>query len=83
MDPQRYPRLSRIAVPADLRPIECGNCPGWNEPQAPFRLHGNSWYVGTEGLSAVLVDSGDGLVLLCAAAVFASTRVAGISVPGR
>ena len=54
-------------VPADLTPIDCRACAQWNQPRAPFLLHGRSWYVGTEGLSAVLIDSGDGLVLLDAA----------------
>ncbi|MDY0023282.1 MAG: subclass B3 metallo-beta-lactamase, partial [Arenimonas caeni] len=49
---------------ADTAAIECRACPGWNEPQAPFRLHGDSWYVGTRGLSAVLVATSDGLVLI-------------------
>lgn len=48
----------------DLVPIDCPSCAAWNAPQAPFRLHGNSWYVGTGGLSAVLVASDDGLVLI-------------------
>lgn len=52
------------AVPADLAPIDCGPCPAWNEAQAPFRLHGDSWYVGTRGLSAVLVATPEGLVLI-------------------
>lgn len=52
------------ATPPDLTPIDCGACAGWNVPRAPFALHGKSWYVGTEGLSAVLIDSGDGLVLI-------------------
>lgn len=52
------------ATPADLTPIDCGACAEWNVPRAPFVLHGKSWYVGTEGLSAVLIDSGDGLVLI-------------------
>lgn len=49
---------------ADTRPIDCDACAGWNEPQAPFRLHGDSWYVGTRGLSAVLVATPEGLVLI-------------------
>jgi metallo-beta-lactamase class B len=49
---------------ADTAAIGCHACPGWNEPQAPFRLHGDSWYVGTRGLSAVLVATTDGLVLI-------------------
>ncbi len=52
------------AVPADLTPIDCPSCAEWNLPHAPFLLHGKSWYVGTQGLSAVLVDSGEGLVLM-------------------
>lgn len=50
--------------PADTRPIDCGMCAEWNAPQAPFKLHGRSWYVGSKGLSSVLIDSGAGLVLL-------------------
>lgn len=45
-------------------PIECRSCAAWNEPQEPFRIHGNTWYVGVAGLSAILIDSGDGLILL-------------------
>jgi metallo-beta-lactamase class B len=42
----------------------CGSCREWNAPQRPFRIHGNSWYVGTRGLSAVLVTSPQGHVLI-------------------
>jgi metallo-beta-lactamase class B len=52
------------ALPADLTPIDCGPCAAWNEAQAPFRLHGDSWYVGTKGLSAVLIATSEGLVLI-------------------
>lgn len=45
-------------------PKNCRQCTEWNQPQAPFVLYGRSWYVGTKGLSAVLIDSGEGLVLL-------------------
>lgn len=51
-------------APADETPIACGHCAEWNAPQAPFRLYGNSWYVGTAGLSSILIDSGDGLILI-------------------
>jgi metallo-beta-lactamase class B len=36
----------------------------WNAPQAPFRIYGNTWYVGPHGLSSILVDTGQGLVVL-------------------
>lgn len=45
-------------------PIDCDRCEAWNRPQQPFNVYGNTWYVGTGGLGAVLIDTGDGLVLL-------------------
>lgn len=44
--------------------IDCAACADWNAPAAPFRLAPNTWYVGSRGLAAVLIDSGDGLILL-------------------
>lgn len=44
--------------------IDCPACADWNRPVAPFRLAPNTWYVGTEGLAALLIDSGSGLILL-------------------
>lgn len=45
-------------------PAECSSCAGWNEPQAPVRLHGNTYYVGTRGLAALLITSPQGHVLI-------------------
>jgi len=50
--------------PADLSATVCDGCAEWNEPQRPFRVYGNTWYVGTRGLSAILVTSPEGHVLL-------------------
>lgn len=36
----------------------------WNDPQKPFNVFGNTWYVGTKELSAILVTSPQGHVLL-------------------
>jgi metallo-beta-lactamase class B len=44
--------------------INCGSCAEWNKPQAPFNVYGNTWYVGTAGLSALLVTSPQGHILL-------------------
>lgn len=44
--------------------IECGPCEAWNKPQAPFRIFGDTYYVGTRGLSAVLITSPQGHVLI-------------------
>lgn len=35
----------------------------WNAPQQPFRIYGNTWYVGPHGLSSILLDTGQGLAL--------------------
>jgi metallo-beta-lactamase class B len=46
-------------------PVEqCPSCPGWNGPQRPVHLFGNTYYVGTRGLASVLVASADGHVLI-------------------
>ena len=53
--------------PKELEPdadFECSNCESWNQPQAPFRIYGNTWYVGTAGLSSLLIETDDGLILI-------------------
>ncbi|HEY8509474.1 MAG TPA: subclass B3 metallo-beta-lactamase [Steroidobacteraceae bacterium] len=45
-------------------PIECEPCATWNEPQKPFRVFGNTYYVGTAGLSSILIAASDGLILI-------------------
>lgn len=45
-------------------PHACSMCDEWNEHIGPFRVFGNTYYVGVAGLSAVLVASDDGLILL-------------------
>ena len=45
-------------------PIECDECEHWNRPQVAFQVFGNTWYVGTGGLGAILIETDDGLVLL-------------------
>ena len=42
----------------------CSQCALWNKPQAPFHIFGNSHYVGTHGLSSILVTSKDGHILI-------------------
>jgi metallo-beta-lactamase class B len=36
----------------------------WNAPQEPFALYGNTYYVGTGGISAVLITSKAGHILI-------------------
>jgi metallo-beta-lactamase class B len=45
-------------------PYDCERCADWNKPQDPFRVYGNTWYVGTEGLSSILIETSNGLILV-------------------
>ena len=62
--PALLPAQGAPPPPVDLTVTACDGCAEWNEPQRPFRIHGNTWYVGTRGLSAILVTSPQGHVLL-------------------
>lgn len=42
----------------------CDRCAAWNAPHDPFRIYGNTYYVGTDGLSAILITSPRGHVLI-------------------
>jgi len=53
--------------PRELEPdatFVCSNCERWNMPQEPFRILGNTWYVGTAGLTVLLIETDDGLILV-------------------
>jgi metallo-beta-lactamase class B len=56
----------RAQTPADStrRARECPDCAAWNAPQKPFRVFGNTYYVGTHGLSSILVTSPRGHALI-------------------
>ena len=55
---------AKTLAPVQDTPVNCDNCKEWNAPVKPFNIYGNSWYVGTAGLSAVLVTSPQGHILL-------------------
>jgi metallo-beta-lactamase class B len=46
------------------RADECASCAEWNVAQAPFRIWGNTYFVGTHGLSAILITSPSGHILI-------------------
>jgi metallo-beta-lactamase class B len=45
-------------------PHVCDDCAEWNKAHEPFRLFGNTFYVGTAGLSSVLITSSAGHILV-------------------
>jgi metallo-beta-lactamase class B len=52
------------AVAASKSAKLCPECEQWNQPHKPFRIWGNTWFVGTDGLSAILITSDYGHVLI-------------------
>lgn len=49
---------------ASAASIDCSQCEEWNREQAPFRIFGNTYYVGPHGLASVLITSPAGHVLI-------------------
>ena len=45
-------------------PHQCDDCATWNKPREPFRVFGNTYYVGSDGLSALLITGDAGHILL-------------------
>jgi metallo-beta-lactamase class B len=45
-------------------PHQCDDCVTWNKPREPFRVFGNTYYVGSDGLSALLITGDAGHILL-------------------
>ncbi|HKH92470.1 MAG TPA: subclass B3 metallo-beta-lactamase [Gemmatimonadaceae bacterium] len=56
-----------LSIAGAQRARECPSCAEWNAPHRPFRLHGDTYFVGTHGLSAILITSPAGHVLIDAA----------------
>jgi metallo-beta-lactamase class B len=56
--------------------IASAHAADWNAPQEPFQIYGNTWYVGTHGISAVLITSPAGHILLDAGSPQAPAQVA-------
>lgn len=42
----------------------CANDPTWTAPQTPFRIYGNTWFVGPRGLGVFLITAPTGDVLI-------------------
>jgi len=59
--------VAPLAVGGELvpdPPLRCAACEGWNRPHEPFRVFGNTFYVGTAELASILVVTDAGLVLI-------------------
>lgn len=74
--------LGAKPAPAPERPgasrdilAACGTRDGWSDPAPPAKIHGRSWYVGTCGITVVLIETGAGLVLIDTATQEAAPHV--------
>jgi metallo-beta-lactamase class B len=56
--------LSSSSLVAQTPTISCSQCAEWNAPQQPFRVFGNTYFVGPSGLSSILITSSKGHVLI-------------------
>jgi metallo-beta-lactamase class B len=61
---------------AQSDPTSCSKCAVWNEPQRPFRIYGDSYYVGTHGLGSVLITSKTGHILIDGALAESAAQIA-------
>lgn len=62
-----FPQISTAQVDLFAKgyaPDQCSNCEQWNEPNRAEHLFGNTYYVGTGGLSSILIASPSGHVLI-------------------
>lgn len=57
------PLEGQVAPPAPTD-TSCSSCAEWNRAHGPVRIHGTTHFVGTEGLTALLVTSPAGHILI-------------------
>jgi metallo-beta-lactamase class B len=68
--------VATATVPQPTDPIRCADNAGWNDPATPRQIFGNSWYVGTCGISAILITSPQGHILIDSGTEKAAPQVA-------
>ncbi|MFI5227726.1 MAG: subclass B3 metallo-beta-lactamase [Gemmatimonadales bacterium] len=67
---------TRDTVRVDYPASRCPNCAHWSAPHAPFRITRNTYYVGTDGISSILITSPQGHVLIDGAVPAATPVIA-------
>ena len=55
---------SQAAAPATTLEQTCEGRDGWSDPAPPYRIHGEVFYVGTCGITSVLIATPSGHVLI-------------------
>ena len=74
--PTPGPRLAAmpVAPPAIANDAPCADDAGWDDPSPPRHIHGDTWYVGTCGITVLLVASPQGHVLVDAGTATSADR---------
>ncbi len=67
-------KMPSAPTPASTQ-TACKSLDDWNEPTHARRIYGNTWYVGTCGISVVLIATPNGHVLIDSAPEKASAAV--------
>ena len=74
------PQIERPKAPIEESGPEwaaaCGDSTDWEQPAPPVRIHGNTYLVGTCGISAILITGGEGHVLIDAGTEKAADLIA-------
>lgn len=63
MKPVTFALGCALAIVAVAGPA-ASQSPSWSEPFEPYRIMGNTWYVGTAGISAFLITTPQGHILI-------------------
>ena len=69
------PAEAPVAARALPTPTPCADDAGWSDPTTPRHVFGNTWFVGTCSISAILITSPEGHVLIDAATAEAAPAV--------
>jgi metallo-beta-lactamase class B len=62
--PQEAPAPVAPAPTGKALATACAGRDGWSDPAPPAKIHGNTYYVGTCGITALLIATPGGLVLI-------------------
>lgn len=74
--PQPVPTAPNASAPTgDALAAACVDRDGWSDPAPPAKIFGNTYYVGTCGISVLLIDTPAGLVLIDGATAEAAPSV--------
>lgn len=70
------PSLAQTTDSQKAWTAQCSDWDEWDDPGPPFKVFGNTWYVGTCGIGALLVTDGPGHILIDSGTELGSRHIA-------